>query len=71
LRFTTPKKVFTMLSQKDLINQDELATLMATVQIRRLARKCYDETYIEKTMQGIIEILPAITLIAQKMLSKK
>jgi hypothetical protein len=71
LRLTTPKKVFNTLHQKTLITQDELATLLATIKIRRLTRKCYDETYIERTMQEIIEILPAVTLVAQKMLSKK
>jgi hypothetical protein len=71
LRLTTPKKVFNTLYQKDLITQDELATLLTTIQIRRLTRKCHDETYIEQTMQAIIEILPAITHVATKMLSKK
>jgi hypothetical protein len=71
LRLTTPKKVFNTLYQKDLITQDELATLMTTIQIKRLTRKCYDEAYIDKTMQAIIEILPAITHVAQKLLPKK
>ena len=71
LRLTTPKKVFNTLYQKALISQDELATLMATIQIRRLTRKCYDETYIDQTIQAIIEILPAITLIAKKIVPEK
>jgi len=71
LRLTTPKKVFNTLSQKQLINQKELDILLATIKIRRLTRKCYDETYIDQTIQAIIEILPAITQIAQKMVPKK
>lgn len=71
LRLTTPKKVFNTLYQKNLITQDELATLLATIKIRRLTRKCYDETYIDKTMRAIIKILPVITQVAQKMVPKK
>jgi uncharacterized protein YutE (UPF0331/DUF86 family) len=71
LRFTTPKKVFNTLHQKGLITQDELTTLLATIKIRRLTRKCYDETYIEKTMQEIVKSLPAIEQVAQKLLPKK
>jgi hypothetical protein len=71
LRLTTPKKIFNTLHQKSLITQDELATLMTTIQIKRLTRKCYDETYIEKTMQEIVKSLPAIEQVAQKLLPKK
>ncbi len=71
LRIRTPKKIFNTLYQKQLIAQKELDILLATVRIKSLSKKCYDPKSTARAIHVIIEALPVIQKVTQKIVHKK